>query len=327
MLTEITLGQYYPGSSPIHHLDPRTKILGVLFYMVMVFLASDPLGYGLLIAFLVLAAGLAKLPPGLLLKSIKPLWVIILLTLLIHFFTDPGEVLWHWKFLSLTKEGIIMGVKMSLRLVLLLLVSSLMTFTTSPIVLTDGIESLLRPFRRIGVPAHELAMMMTIALRFIPTLLEETDRIMKAQMSRGADFSSGNLVQRAKNLLPILIPLFISSFRRADELALAMDARCYHGGEGRTRMHELVRFGQRLSGTYLLPSHERFNVIIISIDNRGIYLIVGWIVSGRVQQKSRILITALILLRRKVAEHLPCQFIIFICPLLIVFQRRQFQQS
>ena len=188
MLTEITLGQYYPGSSPIHHLDPRTKILGVLFYMVMVFLASDPLGYGLLIAFLVLAAGLAKLPPGLLLKSIKPLWVIILLTLLIHFFTDPGEVLWHWKFLSLTKEGIIMGVKMSLRLVLLLLVSSLMTFTTSPIVLTDGIESLLRPFRRIGVPAHELAMMMTIALRFIPTLLEETDRIMKAQLSRGADF-------------------------------------------------------------------------------------------------------------------------------------------
>lgn len=156
---------------------------------------------------MVLAAGLAKLPPGLLLKSIKPLWVIILLTLLIHFFTDPGEVLWHWKFLSLTKEGIIMGVKMSLRLVLLLLVSSLMTFTTSPIVLTDGIESLLRPFRRIGVPAHELAMMMTIALRFIPTLLEETDRIMKAQMSRGADFSSGNLVQRAKNLLPILIPL------------------------------------------------------------------------------------------------------------------------
>lgn len=244
MLTEVTLGQYYPGSSPIHHLDPRTKILGVLFYMVMVFLASDPLGYGLLIAFLVLAAGLAKLPPGLLLKSIKPLWVIILLTLLIHFFTDPGEVLWHWKFLSLTKEGIIMGVKMSLRLVLLLLVSSLMTFTTSPIVLTDGIESLLRPFRRIGVPAHELAMMMTIALRFIPTLLEETDRIMKAQMSRGADFSSGNLVQRAKNLLPILIPLFISSFRRADELALAMEARCYHGGEGRTRMHELV-YGKR----------------------------------------------------------------------------------
>jgi energy-coupling factor transport system permease protein len=240
MLTEITLGQYYPGESVVHHLDPRTKILGVLFYMVMVFLANSPLSYGLLIAFLIAATALAKLPPGLLLKSIKPLWIIILLTLVLHFFTDPGEVLWHWKVFTITKEGIIMGIKMSLRLVLLLLVSSLMTFTTSPIVLTDGIESLLRPFKRVGVPAHELAMMMTIALRFIPTLLEETDRIMKAQMSRGADFSSGNIVQRAKNLLPILIPLFISSFRRADELALAMEARCYHGGEGRTRMHELV---------------------------------------------------------------------------------------
>lgn len=160
--------------------------------------------------------------------------------MVIHFVTDPGEALWHWKFITVTREGIVLGVKMSLRLVLLLLVSSLMTFTTSPIVLTDGIESLLRPFKKIGVPAHELAMMMTIALRFIPTLLEETDRIMKAQMSRGADFSSGNIMKRAKNMLPILIPLFISSFRRADELALAMEARCYRGGEGRTRMHELV---------------------------------------------------------------------------------------
>ena len=243
MLTDITLGQYYPGSSCIHHLDPRTKILAVLFFMVMVFLAVSPLSYGLLIGFLVVAAALAKLPPGLLLRSIKPLWVIIMLTMVIHFFTDPGDVLWSWKFLSITKQGIIMGVKMSLRLVLLLLVSSLMTFTTSPIVLTDGIESLLRPFKRVGVPAHELAMMMTIALRFIPTLLEETDRIMKAQMSRGADFSSGNIMKRARNMLPILIPLFISSFRRADELALAMEARCYRGGEGRTRMHQLV-FGK-----------------------------------------------------------------------------------
>jgi energy-coupling factor transport system permease protein len=162
------------------------------------------------------------------------------LTMVIHFVTDPGEILWQWKFIHITKEGIVLGVKMSLRLVLLLLVSSLMTFTTSPIVLTDGIESLLRPFKKIGVPAHELAMMMTIALRFIPTLLEETDRIMKAQMSRGADFTSGNIMKRAKNMLPILIPLFISSFRRADELALAMEARCYRGGEGRTRMHELA---------------------------------------------------------------------------------------
>ena len=179
-------------------------------------MAASPLSYGILIGFIVLGAALAKLPAGLLLRSIKPLWIIILLTMVIHFITDPGEVLWQWKFLTITKEGIVLGVKMSLRLVLLLLVSSLMTFTTSPIVLTDGIESLLRPFKKIGVPAHELAMMMTIALRFIPTLLEETDRIMKAQMSRGADFSSGNIMKRAKNMLPILIPLFISSFRRAD---------------------------------------------------------------------------------------------------------------
>ena len=253
MLTDITLGQYYPGNSCIHRLDPRTKILAVLFYMVMVFLANSPLSYGILIGFIVLGAALAKLPAGLLLRSIKPLWIIILLTMVIHFVTDPGEVLWQWKFLTITKEGIVLGVKMSLRLVLLLLVSSLMTFTTSPIVLTDGIESLLRPFKKIGVPAHELAMMMTIALRFIPTLLEETDRIMKAQMSRGADFSSGNIMKRAKNMLPILIPLFICSFRRADELALAMEARCYRGGEGRTRMHELVYGkGDALTGLVML---------------------------------------------------------------------------
>ena len=240
MLTDITLGQYYPGNSCIHRLDPRTKILSVLFYMVMVFMADSPLSYGLLIALIFLGTLLAKLPAGLLLRSLKPLWVIILLTMGIHFVTDPGKVLWSWKFITLTEEGIILGIKMSLRLVLLLLISSLMTFTTSPIVLTDGIESLLRPFKKIGVPAHELAMMMTIALRFIPTLLEETDRIMKAQMSRGADFSSGNIMKRARNMLPILIPLFISAFRRADELALAMEARCYRGGDGRTRMNELV---------------------------------------------------------------------------------------
>lgn len=253
MLTDITLGQYYPGNSCIHRLDPRTKILAVLFYMVMVFLANSPFSYGILIGFIVVGAALAKLPAGLLLRSIKPLWIIILLTMVIHFVTDPGEVLWQWKFITITKEGIVLGVKMSLRLVLLLLVSSLMTFTTSPIVLTDGIEALLRPFKKIGVPAHELAMMMTIALRFIPTLLEETDRIMKAQMSRGADFSSGNIMKRAKNMLPILIPLFISSFRRADELALAMEARCYRGGEGRTRMHELVYGkGDALTGLVML---------------------------------------------------------------------------
>ena len=160
-------------------------------------------------------------------------------------FTAPGEhIVFTWKFLSVTAEGIDMGVKMAVRLILLLLFSSVLTFTTSPIVLTDGIENLLRPFKKLGVPAHELAMMMTIALRFIPTLLDETDRIMKAQTSRGADFASGNIFQRMQNMLPLLVPLFISAFRRADELAVAMEARCYRGGEGRTRMHELVYAGR-----------------------------------------------------------------------------------
>ena len=165
--------------------------------------------------------------------------------MVIHMFTGQGEnVIFSWKFFKVTQEGLEMGLKMSMRLILLLLISSILTFTTSPIVLTDGIEALLRPFKRFGVPAHELAMMMTIALRFIPTLLEETDRIMKAQTARGADFSSGNLMQRAKNMLPLLIPLFISAFRRADDLAVAMEARCYRGGEGRSRTHELVYYGR-----------------------------------------------------------------------------------
>ena len=240
MLSDITLGQYYPGSSFVHKLDPRTKILSTLLFIVTVFLAETPVSYVILIGFVLGVTILSRLPLNLLLKSLKPLWVIILLTLSVHVFNGQGTIIWQWKILTVTREGIALGVKMSLRLVLLLFMSSLLTFTTSPIVLTDGIEALLKPFRRFGVPAHELAMMMTIALRFIPTLLEETDRIMKAQMARGADFSSGNILQRAKSMLPILIPLFISAFRRADELALAMEARCYRGGEGRTRMHQLL---------------------------------------------------------------------------------------
>ena len=181
------------------------------------------------------------LPFMLVLKSVKPLLFIIVLTLVLHAVMGQGEhVLYQWKFIKVTEEGLQLGVQMAMRLILLLMISSILTFTTSPIVLTDGIEALLRPFRVIGVPAHELAMMMTIALRFIPTLMEETDRIIKAQTARGADFSGGNLLVRAKNMLPILIPLFISAFRRADDLAVAMEARCYRGGEGRTRMHQLA---------------------------------------------------------------------------------------
>ena len=224
-MLDITLGQYYPGNSFIHRLDPRTKILTTLLLIIAVFLANTAIGYGILCAMVVLIIAVSGIPFMMVLKSLL----------------GQGEhVLYQWKIFKVTEEGLQMGVKMSMRLILLLMISSILTFTTSPIVLTDGIESLLRPFRVIGVPAHELAMMMTIALRFIPTLMEETDRIIKAQTARGADFSGGNLLARAKNMLPILVPLFISAFRRADDLAVAMEARCYRGGDGRTRMHQLA---------------------------------------------------------------------------------------
>ena len=240
-MLNITLGQYYPGNSFIHRLDPRTKILTTLLLIVAVFLANTAMGYGILCAMVLFIIAVSGLPFMLVLKSVKPLLFIILLTLVLHALMGQGEhVLYQWKFITVTEEGLRLGVKMAMRLILLLMISSILTFTTSPIILTDGIEALLRPFRVIGVPAHELAMMMTIALRFIPTLMEETDRIIKAQTARGADFSGGNLLVRAKNMLPILVPLFISAFRRADDLAIAMEARCYRGGEGRTRMHQLA---------------------------------------------------------------------------------------
>ena len=240
MLTDITLGQYFPGNSFIHKLDPRTKLLATLIYIIAIFFAVTPLAYGILTAFAAVVILISRVPWMLVFKSLKPIWIIVILTMLIHMFTAPGEhIVFTWKFLSVTAEGIDMGVKMAVRLILLLLFSSVLTFTTSPIVLTDGIENLLRPFKKLGVPAHELAMMMSIALRFIPTLIEETDKIMSAQRARGADFDSGSLIRRAKALIPLLVPLFISAFRRADELAVAMECRCYHGGEGRTKLHVL----------------------------------------------------------------------------------------
>ena len=239
-MLDITLGQYYPGNSFIHRLDPRTKILSTLLLIVAVFLANTAIGDAALCAMVLFIILVSGLPFMLVLKSVKPLLFIIVLTLVLHAVMGQGEhVLYQWKFIKVTEEGLQLGVQMAMRLILLLMISSILTFTTSPIVLTDGIEALLRPFRVVGVPAHELAMMMTIALRFIPTLMEETDRIIKAQTARGADFSGGNLLVRAKNMLPILVPLFISAFRRADELATAMESRCYHGGEGRTRMKQL----------------------------------------------------------------------------------------
>lgn len=239
MLTDITLGQYFPGRSFIHQLDPRTKIICVILFISSIFIGESYAAYSLMGAFVLTVLMISAIPPAMIIKSLKPLWIIILLTMAIHIFTTPGQVVYSWGPLDITLEGLRQGFLMASRLVLLIVMSSLLTYTTSPIALTDAIERLLKPFAKIGLPAHELAMMMTIALRFIPTLLEETDRIMKAQMARGADFSSGNLLKRVKSMVPLLVPLFISAFRRADELAVAMEARCYRGGENRTRMKEL----------------------------------------------------------------------------------------
>lgn len=243
MLTDIMIGQYFPGNSFLHRMDPRSKILLLLALITTIFIADTSGAYSLLCGFTFLVMCASKVPMRMLLKSVKPLWWIILFTFLIHLFTTSGEILWNYGFLTITKEGLRQAVFISLRLVLLILLSSLLTFTTSPIALTDGLEMLLSPFKRFGLPAHELAMMMTIALRFIPTLLEETDKIMKAQKSRGADFSSGNIARRARSMIPLLVPLFISAFRRADDLAVAMEARCYRGGENRTRMKVLAITG------------------------------------------------------------------------------------
>lgn len=239
MLSDITIGQYFPGNSVLHRMDPRAKIMATMLFIVAIFFADSLVTYSIVAIFTFGCMALSRLPLRLIWLSIKPLWVIIVFTLAIHIFTTPGEYLFSYGWLHISREGLNLGGLMAARLIFLIVFSSLLTYTTSPIRLTDGIERLLNPWKRIGVPAHELAMMMTIALRFIPTLLDETDRIMKAQSARGADFVTGSIIQRAKNMVPLLVPLFISAFRRADELAIAMEARCYRGGVNRTRMKEL----------------------------------------------------------------------------------------
>lgn len=239
MIRDITLGQYYPGDSKIHELDPRTKIINTFVYIITLFLVKDFLGFAIAVAFLTIVIFMAKVPVRFIFKGLKPIFFIIIFTFTVNMFMTKGETLVSLGFLTITKEGLYNAFFMGLRLVLLIIGSSLLTLTTKPINLTDGIERLLSPFRKIGLPAHELAMMMTIALRFIPTLLEETDKIMKAQMARGADFETGNLLRRAKSLIPLLVPLFISAFRIAQDLAMAMEARCYRGGDQRTRMNAM----------------------------------------------------------------------------------------
>ncbi|NLG79308.1 MAG: energy-coupling factor transporter transmembrane protein EcfT [Firmicutes bacterium] len=239
MFGNLTIGQYIPGDSLVHKLDPRVKIFITLVVITVLFLVSTMAGYGLVLLFILGAVLLAHLPMRFVMRGVRPLLFILVLTFGLHLFMNEGRVLFRVGPLVAPYEGAFKGFAMSMRLVLLVLATSILTLSTSPIELTDGIESILSPARVLGVPAHELAMMMTIALRFIPTLLEETDKIMKAQMARGADFETGNVVQKAKSLVPLLVPLFVSAFRRADELAMAMEARCYRGGQGRTRMKQL----------------------------------------------------------------------------------------
>ncbi len=239
-MVNITLGQYFPGVSPLHRLDPRAKILLTIALITAVFLASSIPAYALMFLFIAGMAALSRIDVKFMVKGLKPVFFVIIFTFVLNlFFTSGGNTLFAWRFIKITDQGLKSAGFMALRLVLLILGTQLLTLTTSPIALTDGIESLLKPLSKIGFPAHELAMMMSIALRFIPTLMEETDKIMKAQMARGADFETGNLVQKAKSMLPLLVPLFVSAFRRADELAMAMEARCYRGGEHRTRMKQL----------------------------------------------------------------------------------------
>ena len=240
MLKDITMGQYYPSDSMVHRLDPRMKIVLTVMMIVAVFMVHGLIGYGLILGFVYMASHLAKIPFKLLVRGLRPLRFILILTFLLNLLFSTGEtMLLHWGIIKISVEGLSQAVHYSLRLMFLVVGTSMLTLTTSPVSLADGLELLLSPLKKIRFPAHELAMMMTIALRFIPTLLEETDKIMKAQMARGADFESGNLLQRAKAMVPLLVPLFVSAFRRAGDLAMAMEARCYHGGENRTRLRVL----------------------------------------------------------------------------------------
>lgn len=237
MIRDITLGQYYPGTSWIHRLDPRVKIISVLAYIIALFVVDDFWGFLIAVSSLGIVIAVSRVPLKFILRGLKAIFIIILFTFILNMFMIPGDPLVKIGIFTISSQGLYTAFFMATRLILLIIGSSLLTLTTKPISLTDGIESLLAPLKRIGVPAHELAMMMTIALRFIPTLLEETDKIMKAQQARGADFESGNILRRAKSLIPILVPLFISAFRIAQELAMAMEARCYRGGSHRTRMN------------------------------------------------------------------------------------------
>lgn len=245
MIRDITLGQYYPAKSVLHELDPRVKLAATLIFVVSLFVAKGPVGYALATVFLSIVIRLSKVPFRFMTKGLKSIVMLLMITVVFNLFLLDGDVVfWHFGFLRITDRGIRTAVMVGIRLIYLILGSSVMTLTTTPNDLTDGLEKLLSPLKKIHVPVHDMSMMMSIALRFIPILLEETDKIMKAQIARGADLESGNIIQRAKAMIPILVPLFVSAFRRANDLAMAMEARCYRGGEGRTKMKPLVYHGR-----------------------------------------------------------------------------------
>lgn len=272
MIRDITIGQYYPAKSILHRLDPRVKLTGTLLYLISLFLFSSISGYLITTLFLAIVIHLSKVPLSYIVKGLKPIIMLLMITVIFNLFlTRSGEVLFHAWIFTITEGGLRIAVYMAIRLIYLIIGSSLMTFTTTPNELTDGIEALLHPLNKIHVPVHEIAMVMSIALRFIPILLEETDKIMKAQIARGADLESGNMIQKAKSMIPILVPLFVSAFRRANDLAMAMEARCYRGGEGRTKMKPL-RYERRDRMAYLIVI---VYVIVVVMIGRYVPLHIG----------------------------------------------------
>ena len=262
MIRDITIGQYYPAQSPIHRLDPRVKIICTLIFLVSLFVQNSLLGYAVATIFLMIVIKASQVPLKFMLKGLKAIVILLLFTVVMNLFlTKGGETLVHFWIFTITEQGLRVSVFMAIRLIYLIVGSSLMTLTTTPNSLTDGIESVLKPLNKINVPVHEIAMMMSIALRFIPILLEETDKIMKAQIARGADLESGNIIQKTKAMVPILVPLFVSAFRRANDLAMAMEARCYCGGEGRTKMKPLI-YEKR---DYLAYTFSVFYLVVVII--------------------------------------------------------------
>ena len=262
MLRDITIGQYYTADSVIHRMDPRTKLMGTLIFLVSLFLYDSPPVYALAAGFLAFMIVLSKVPFSYMIKGLKPILFLIVFTVLMNMLFIKGEVIWTvWK-LQITKEGLRQAFFMASRLILLILGSNLMTLTTTPTRLTNAMEAVMKPLKLIKVPVHEIAMMMSIALRFIPILLDETDKIMKAQLARGADFESGNIFKKAKSMVPVLVPLFISAFRRANDLAMAMEARCYHGGEGRTQMKPLRYAGRDYAAYAVLLLYLAMVIVI-----------------------------------------------------------------